>query len=52
MTEKRKNILIQIARVTAILLGTAFVVAGIYRGEPGEILAKAIRICLECIGLG
>ena len=25
---------------------------GILRGEPGMILEKAIRICLECIGIG
>ena len=25
---------------------------GIYRGEVATVLAKAIHICLECIGLG
>lgn len=52
MTENRKKTAIHIARGTAIVLGILFVVLGILRGEPGEILAKAIRICLECIGLG
>ena len=52
MTERRKMITIQIARAAAIVLGVLFVVVGILRGEPKEILAKAIRICLECIGIG
>ena len=52
MTERRKRIGINIARIAAIVLGILFVVFGILRGEPAEILAKAVRICLECIGLG
>ena len=33
-------------------IGIAFMVFGIYRGEMATVLAKAIRICLECIGIG
>ena len=35
-----------------LALGIIFVFIGIFRGEPGLILQKAIRICLECIGIG
>ena len=35
-----------------LALGLVFVFVGILRGEPGMILQKAIRICLECIGIG
>ena len=42
--ELRKKIL--------ITLGLVFVFVGVLRGEPGMILQKAIRICLECIGIG
>ena len=52
MTDKKKMIAIQIIRAAAIVLGVLFVICGILRGETREILAKAVRICLECIGIG
>ena len=39
------------ALITSIV-GVAFMTFGIYRGEMATVLAKAIRICLECIGIG
>lgn len=33
-------------------LGILMMGYGIYRGEADIVLAKAIRICLECIGIG
>ena len=36
----------------AAALGVGMMVFGIYRGEMALVLAKAIRICLECIGIG
>ena len=32
--------------------GFVFLLIGIFRGEVGVVLQKAIRICLECIGIG
>jgi hypothetical protein len=52
MTEGRKNILIGTLRTGSLVLGTVFVLLGIYRGEHLEVLGKAVRICLECIGIG
>ena len=34
------------------LTGAVMVVLGIFRGEVAVVLTKAVRICLECIGIG
>ena len=34
------------------LLGQGRLRAGVLRGEVAIVLQKAIRICLECIGIG
>lgn len=34
------------------LTGAVFMCIGIFKGEPASVMAKAIRICLECIGIG
>lgn len=35
-----------------LLLGTGLMLLGVSRGEVGVVFAKAIRICLGCIGIG
>ena len=32
--------------------GVACMVIGLWRGEATEVCAKAVKICLECIGIG
>ena len=39
-------------RISALIGGIALTILGIYRGEVAEIFNKAVRICLECIGIG
>ena len=35
-----------------LLLGGAMVLFGVWRGEAGVVLSKAIRLCMECVGIG
>lgn len=37
---------------TLATLGAAFLLFGIFTGQTAAVLNKAIRICLECIGIG
>ncbi|MBR0310831.1 MAG: thioredoxin [Oscillospiraceae bacterium] len=41
-----------IVRCAVALTGVGFVVAGVLRSEHLEVLNKAVKICLECIGIG
>ena len=34
------------------LAGVIFMAFGVHRGEMATVFAKAVRICLECIGIG
>lgn len=45
---RKENIL----RILISAAALCFIVIGIANGEHREILGKAVRICLECIGVG
>ncbi len=38
--------------VLIAIAGIAMMIFGAYQGEAEAVMAKAIRICLECIGIG
>ena len=46
--ERRRNILTAALMEAAVLL----IAAGLVMGQNAQVLAKATRICLECIGIG
>ncbi|MDD7769426.1 CD1871A family CXXC motif-containing protein [Suipraeoptans intestinalis] len=35
-----------------LAIGIFFIVYGAYRGEVETVFSKAVRICLECVGIG
>lgn len=41
-----------VVQVALLIVGIAVVCFGVMRGEADAVLAKAIRLCLECIGIG
>ena len=45
---KKQNLI----TVAALLIAVGLTVAGVLTGQPQDVLAKAARVCLECIGVG
>lgn len=41
-----------IAQLALLVIGITMACFGVMRGEADAVLAKAIRLCLECIGIG
>lgn len=46
---KRKS---SLPGVLLLLLGITFIIAGLLTGQDEAVFQKAVRICLECIGIG
>ena len=39
-------------QLALLVVGVTMLAFGALRGEPDTVLAKAIRLCLECVGIG
>ena len=40
------------AQVLLLVVGIAMLCFGVWRGEAATVLSKAIKLCLECVGIG
>ncbi len=41
-----------VLQLVLLVVGVAMLSFGALRGEADTVLAKAIRLCLECVGIG
>ena len=41
-----------VMQLVLLVVGVAMLSFGALRGEADTVLAKAIRLCLECVGIG
>ena len=41
-----------VLQILFVVIGVIFIGIGIKNGEPDKVLQRAIRVCLECIGIG
>ena len=40
------------AQIICLAVGAGMIFFGLQRGEGGVVLTKAIKLCLECVGIG
>lgn len=49
---EEKTVKKTVIRISLVLLSAALIITGIVTGESDTVLGKAVRICMECIGIG
>ena len=41
-----------VVQALLLVVGIAMLCFGVWRGEAATVLSKAIKLCLECVGIG
>lgn len=41
-----------LAQSAVLIVGVLMLCFGIWRGEADTVLSKAVRLCMECVGIG
>lgn len=49
---EEKTVKKTVIRISLVLLSAALITAGLVTGETDTVMGKAVRICMECIGIG
>lgn len=52
MQKAKRNYKSRIVQFTVLVVSILFIGIGVMKQEHFEVLQKAVRICLECIGIG
>ena len=42
----------KVTQIFLLAVGLVFLLVGIFRGEAAAVLSKAIKLCMECVGIG
>ena len=48
MDEKKRRIITW----TLLVISAVMIAAGVFRGEALAVLNKAVKVCMQCIGIG
>ena len=47
-----RNLTKAAVQAALLVVGIAMLCFGVWRGETATVLSKAIKLCLECVGIG